>query len=418
MQLPAMIRAGLIPFCSVATMASLMANLVATAEAVEVSGNVAAQWQGFQSEGQFENQDYQSNVSFSAEPELYWQWNEGNSSFLFKPYYRYDQKDIERSHGDIREMVWLKTQDNWELRIGLSKVFWGVTEFQHLVDVINQTDGADSFDGEEKLGQPMINYSLVNDWGIIDAFILPGFRERTFTGEDGRLRSNPKVSTNDASYQAEEENKHVDFALRWSHSIDVLDVGAYWFKGTNREPHLVLSNDNNQTKLIPYYDQITQLGIDIQATVDSWLWKFEALNRNSHDKIFNNSISAKQQYTAVQAGFEHTHYGILESNIDAGLLFEYGWDERKKKATSASQNDVYAGTRFTLNDTASSELLIGASYDMDYHSKSVLLEGSRRLGDSWKLALDLRIFNAAKKEDPLLAVRDDNRLQFTLERYF
>lgn len=401
---PAILYAGmtLLPLCS--------AISIASAEAVDISGNVSAQWQGFPDEGQFSGQDYKSNLSFSAEPELYWQWDDGNSSFLFQPYYRHDQQDTERSHGDIREMLWLKSEDNWELKVGISKVFWGVTEFQHLVDVVNQTDTVDSFDGEEKLGQPMINYSLVNDWGIVDAFVLPGFRERTFSGEEGRFRSDPEISTHHAEYQANEKDRHIDLALRWSQSIDVIDMGIYWFKGTNREPVLQLHTNsiNNKSELTPYYNQMTQFGIDLQATIDAWLWKLEIINRDTD----------LAQFSAVQGGLEFTHYGVMDSAIDAGLLLEYGWDERHKDNASVSQNDIYAGTRFTLNDAASSALLVGVSFDNDYQSKSFLIEGSRRLGDSWKLALDLRAFNANKKDDPLISLRKDNRIQFTLERYF
>jgi len=54
--------------------------------------------------------------------------------------------------------------------------FWGVTEFQHLVDIINQTDLVENIDTEDKLGQPMINLALINDWGTVDLFIMPYFR--------------------------------------------------------------------------------------------------------------------------------------------------------------------------------------------------------------------------------------------------
>ena len=92
-------------------------------------------------------------------------------------------------------MNWLKVFDESELRVGLRKVFWGVTESQHLVDIINQTDLVESLDGEEKLGQPMINYALINDWGTLDLYLLPYFRERTFSGINGRLRSSLYVDT-------------------------------------------------------------------------------------------------------------------------------------------------------------------------------------------------------------------------------
>ena len=93
--------------------------------------------------------------------------------------------DSERTHFDIRELFGLWVFERWELGVGIRKVFWGVTESQHLVDIINQTDLVDSIDGEEKLGQPMVNVSIPHEWGTVDLFILPYFRERTFPGRDG-----------------------------------------------------------------------------------------------------------------------------------------------------------------------------------------------------------------------------------------
>ena len=46
----------------------------------------------------------------------------------------------------------MRSNRDWSLSIGLGKVFWGVTEFNHLVDVINQTDLVEGIDGEAKLG--------------------------------------------------------------------------------------------------------------------------------------------------------------------------------------------------------------------------------------------------------------------------
>ena len=67
-----------------------------------------------------------------------------------------------------------------EIKFGISKEFWGVTETSHRVDIINQTDFTEGFDGEEKLGQPMIKVSLEKQWGLLDFYALLGFRERNF----------------------------------------------------------------------------------------------------------------------------------------------------------------------------------------------------------------------------------------------
>jgi len=49
-------------------------------------------------------------------------------------------------------------------------------KFQHLVDVINQTDLVEDIDGEEKLSQLMLNFSSVHKWGIVDWLFCRGLK--------------------------------------------------------------------------------------------------------------------------------------------------------------------------------------------------------------------------------------------------
>ncbi|MCV6587435.1 MAG: hypothetical protein OIF57_00200 [Marinobacterium sp.] len=389
------------------TLAALPGLAQAEVNELELSGKVTAELRAFTQDAQFSGQDQDSNLSFSVEPEFYWEWNDGLDSLTFTPFLRIDEHDDERSHGDIRELSWIHVGDDWELRTGIRKVFWGVTEFQHLVDVINQTDNVEDFDGEDKLGQLMVNLSLVRDWGIVDLFLLPGFRERTFPGADGRLRSGLVVDTNRARYQSGAGDKHLDAAVRWSHSVDVYDLGAYWFHGTNRDPILTPVNRNGSLVLSPFYEQMDQFGVDVQATVDSWLWKFEAIWRDSDS----------DEFLAAQGGFEYTFYGLKDSAADLGVLLEYGWDERDERG-GISQNDLFMGGRLTLNDAESSELLAGISHDLDHDSTSLLVEASRRVGDNWKISLDGRFFSSDTPVDPGYAFRQDDHLQLTVERYF
>ncbi|MES9858581.1 MAG: hypothetical protein ABW166_18545, partial [Sedimenticola sp.] len=185
----------------------------------EFSGKAGADLRLFADDAQYSGQQGEVNLSTFIEPELFWDWNEGSDSLTFKPFLRMDQNDSRRSHSDIRELMWNHLGDDWELRAGIGKVFWGVTEFQHLVDTLNQTDAVEDVDGEAKLGQPMINLSLVRNWGIVDLFVLPGFRERTFPGVSGRLRTALPVDSDQVSYEASNKAQHTDIALRWSHAI-------------------------------------------------------------------------------------------------------------------------------------------------------------------------------------------------------
>ncbi len=378
----------------------------------EVSGKVGVEQRYFDEKGQFNEQLSHGQASIFIEPELYWSWNNGNDSLTFKPFYRKDQHDDERTHGDIRELSYIHASDNWELRAGIRKEFWGVTEFQHLVDVINQTDTVEDFDGEDKLGQLMLNFSMVQDFGIIDIYVLPGFRERTFAGSEGRLRGPLTVNTENVSYESSDEEKHIDFALRWSHSIGAFDIGSYWFHGTNREPILTPVMVGNKLVLNQYYNQMDQFGLDVQATIDDWLWKFETIYRNTEEDDF----------WAAQAGFEYSFVGVFDSNTDLGLLVEYGWDSRgdgdNGSMGAAIQNDLFFGSRLAFNDMQSSEVLFGFGADLDHNAFSFVLEANRRFGESFKASLDVRLFQSTSSTDLLYSIKDDDHLQLGIEYYF
>lgn len=381
--------------------------LVPHAWAGEWRGNIAGEFRYFPEEALDQRQFDGANWSLSAQPEYYTQWDDGNQLFVFTAFARLDQNDDERTHADIRELAWTKVAETWELKIGIRKVFWGVTESQHLVDIINQTDLVENIDGEEKLGQPMINLNLVQDWGTLGLFVLPYFRERTFPGVEGRLRTIPPIDTDNPIYESSDEEKHIDLAVRWSHFIDIWDIGLSYFYGTSRDPLFVPNSDGSY--LLPVYKIINQVGLDVQATVGDWLWKLELISRDGF---------IDRRYTALTGGFEYTLVGIMETQYDLGLLSEYLFDDRGKDATTPFDNDLMFGGRFTFNDVQSTEILAGIIFDLDNDSRMAILEASRRLGDAWKLTVEARGFNNIKFNDALYNFRHEDHLHAELAWYF
>ena len=377
------------------TIAFLM--LISSASiAIEFSGRI-----GIESRYFFEDQASQSGIL--AEPEVYWSSDAGDDSFTLKIFARYDELDDQRTHADIREALWLHVGSTWEFRAGIGKVFWGVTESNHLVDIINQTDLVESADGEQKLGQPMLQYSQIGDWGVIDLFILPGFRERTFAGEDGRLAGPLLIDVDEPIYESSKEQRHVDYALRYSHSLNIFDLGLTGFVGTNRDPQFLAEAQNQ-----PYYDQMQQLGLDVQATLSDWLIKLEAIYRN-------DSLNS---YFAETAGFEYTFVNMVGSGIDLGVLAEYSHDSRDEGLVILD-NDLFIGARLTFNDVQSTDLLIGFSQDLEENSSQLaFIEGSRRVGESFKLTLDARLFSSEDTSDPVYFFDSEDYGSITFEWYF
>ena len=122
---------------------------------------------------------------FVVEPKFYVEDAEGRS-LTVAPFFRYDAADPRRTHVDVREAYLLLLgeigEGEWELRLGADRVFWGVTESRHLVDIVNQTDVIEHPNEEAKLGQPMAHLTWSGDAGVVELFALPYHRERTFPG--------------------------------------------------------------------------------------------------------------------------------------------------------------------------------------------------------------------------------------------
>lgn len=380
---------------------------VAGAE-LRVSGYLAGEYRGF-AHAPLDPRQHGDNTSLVLRPQFDWLWDGGRQGVTLVPFARADQGDPERRHADLREFSWWKATRDWELRAGVRKVFWGVAESQHLVDIINQTDLVENPDQEDKLGQPMINLAWVRPWGTVDLFLLWGVRERTFPGVKGRLRFPIPVDTSQTRYASNAGDRRIDGAVRWSHSVGPWDIGLYHFSGTTREPRLLPGRDAaGAAVLVPFYETIDQTGLDLQATLGNWLWKLEAIHRSGQG----------DPYFAAVGGFEYTFYGILGSKKDLGWVLEYHYDERGANAPTPFQNDLMTGLRLAFNDVAGTEALLGVIADLDGGARLYSLEASRRVGQHWKLSVEARLFGHTRPQDPLFGLRRDDYLQLEWAYYF
>lgn len=382
---------------------------VLPATAAEWRGFVAAEYRGFW-ESPTDPEQYDHFPSLVAQPEWYSGWAEGRQAVSAVPFFRWDPYDPERTHADLREAYWMVSGSDFDLRIGFNKVFWGATESQHLVDIVNQTDLVENPDGEEKLGQPMIGLTTFKDWGNLEVVLLPYFRERTFPGLHGRLRSIPWVDPDaDAVYQSRRKEWHGDAAVRWSRSIGSWDVGLSYFYGTGREPLLLSAVDGSgEPILVPYYFVMHQGGLDVQGVLGAWLWKLEAAYRSAPGDDF----------TALTGGFEYTFYGLFGGAVDIGMVAEYLYDDRGGKATTPFENDWMAGMRLSPNDVQGTEFLAAVIWDPESGASFFSLEASRRLTGHLKAELESRIFSGLDSSDPFYGFRHDDYIQVTAAYYF
>ncbi len=390
-------------------------SFIYPAHGADFSGYIGAQTRNF-FEDPLNPEQHNNYLSVVTEPEFFHQWDSGSQNLEVILFYRKDQYDEQRTHGDIRELSWTGVFNDWEILAGISKVYWGVAETQHLVDIVNQTDQVENVDGEDKLGQPMLRASTERDWGTVDLFILPGFRERTFPGIEGRPRPDAVIDTGrDAIYDFSSGKDHIDLAARYSHYIGEWEFGVSVFSGTGREPTDFSPagfSSTGEIIVIPVYSLINQIGFDGQAFFGDWTWKLEAANT----EIRSGAKKGINSFKTV-GGFEYTLVGIADSNLDLGFVVEYHYSDQRIIDT-IFDNDLATALRFVLNDAQSTEVLAGFTTDADTQTIGSFIEASRRLGESWTLEAQIRTFHGAKDGRPLFSFRFDDFAQIDLNYHF
>lgn len=377
-----------------------------------VTGEATAEVRWFPQTALFPDQrDATVSPSFTIEPELALDWGRA-WQFTLRPFARLDAHDDRRTHFDLREAAVSRFGEGWTLTAGLDRVFWGVTEVNHLVDVINQTDAVEDIDGEDKLGQPMVNLTLEGRWGALDLFWLPYFRERTFPDDRGRLRGPLPVMS--ATYGSRSERWHQDVAVRWSRVLGPVDLGVSLFRGNSREPQLrpfdpVGEGMPADRVLQPHYSVIDQTAVDLQWTGDRSLWKLEALTRGGHG----------DRFVAVAAGVEYTLYQIGSGSSDLGLLGEVMVDGRGAEAPpTLFDNDLFAGARWALNDINDTAILAGVVVDWEVGETLALVEAERRVMGVWKLELQARLLANTDPSSWVDGIRQDSFLTLSVGRYW
>ncbi|MDH4230035.1 MAG: hypothetical protein OEW11_09905 [Nitrospirota bacterium] len=356
------------------------------------------------------------DASAFADVEFHQSTAGGNWDLTVAPFYRHDGADSERTHGDLREAFVRWINPRVELAVGLRRVFWGVTESQHLVDIINQTDAVENPDGEDKLGQPMVMATIPGASGTLDLFLLPYFRARTFPGPDGRPRTPLVVDADYALYEHPDRRRHPDSAVRYKRLMGPLEAALSYFHGTGREPLLLpsatcLALGCPPGVLVPYYQQINQAGLEAQVVAGDWLWKLEAIHRSGE---------IGGGWSAWTAGYEYTFPAVWGTYMDLGVLTELMGDSRGNNTLSTPfEGDAMLGARLAVNDLGSTELLAGLIADPD-GEWGAFAEGSRRFGNHLRVELEARLFGGGTPlaPTPFYYLRRDDYLQLTLTHHF
>lgn len=322
----------------------------------------------------------------------------------------YNVEDDNQTLIDFNEFSLNYFADDYTISAGMITDFWGVTESWHLVDVLNQTNVAANIDEETKLGQPMVKVEVYQEWGSLQFYWMPIFRERIFPSEEARLRTELFIDENYAQYESSDRDNHHDFAFRYSHTIDRVDFGIGYFNGTDRTPLLQAQpNDNENYILAPYYWQNERISLDLQITLEALLLKLEVINSKSE---------VQQTYQAAVSGFEYTQVGLFGGAMDLGYITEYLYDERGELATTPFADDIFLGLRLVANNISQSTYLLGTYVDVNTHHSAWRFEMETRIEDGLTFSIEGQYFSAQDINELLYNFQEDHYLTISIQKFY
>ena len=313
------------------------------------------------------------------------------------------RKSINDEGKDIiepRELFVKRSFGDFDISVGNRQFFWGVTESKNVVDFVNQRDSAAGNSTEDKLGATSISTEFYLQDAEIQYVFMPYFRERTFNAQDAHPGLG--VSLNKAMFSDHKGSMSGDHAVRYSNSFGEYDIGINGFYGTAREPIL---NFNNNGTATPYYPEYQALGLDVQFTGASTLYKGEFV-KGYQDEI---------ETTAYVLGFESTFYSIASSSWDIGLIGELQFDDRTQAA--ATRFNV-GGLRFTANNASDSNFLVLYAADEAGEQLSYMGQFSHRLNNGLKLEAEYTEFYSSVRGLPFRNLIDDSYFQVSVGYYF
>ncbi|MEZ4222667.1 MAG: hypothetical protein R3B13_17125 [Polyangiaceae bacterium] len=346
-------------------------------------GHVSTDARAYFGPARFADQKSGNGLSLRMEPELSVQSESEEHTVTLHPFIRMDPADEQRTHYDLRQADYVFATGPLTTGVGVGLFSWGVLEAHKLVDIINQSDLVEDIGGSEKLGQPYVGSGLSGESWSLRALYLPYSRDRTFPGDEGRLRFPLVVDTDQPQYESSLARFHPGFAGRGSISVGELDLGLSAFAGLSREPRFYAQL--TERAVIPRYEQLRHVGVDAQWTHEALSLKLEATAR-TWSTTFRPSAG-------IGGGLEYSFFDIGPFGYDLTLVGEYYWDNRPLDApVTLYDHDAFGGFRFALNDDSDTMLLAGMLVDVDTGFSSLQVSASRRLGERWRLFLEGRGF--------------------------
>ena len=376
---------------------------------------------------------------------LEWSHRQGVVSEKIRVFGRLDSRDDGRTVLLVEEGYVQFRSGRFRLRAGWDIVNWTATEAFHPADVINARNFDSDLENLEKLGEPMLTAQVGLLEGMTASVLLmPVYTKSLFPSARSRLNFVPglDLGANRVLLDRDGDVTDNDFgpqaAFRLQQVLGSADVSVHALEQMDRLQPLAAFNVLTGAPAT-LFQTVRQVGGTYQQVMGSLIAKLETAYRwfvparrdwpyaplGELAPVLTSAPYPDRNHGTVAIGFE---YGIVHENSSESTLllegqFVYGaGSDRIRKSLSPFQRDILVGYRFALGDVDGKELLLGAIVDLQ-DAEEFLVNASyqQRLGDTWRVKLGLRLFQAPARpfgSGGLATFREADHVRLSLTRHF
>ena len=388
----------------------------------ELSGRLSAESRTFPATGAFPGQRSLA-AGFVVEPTVYVEAVSG-ASFTLAPFFRYDHSDPRRTHFDLREAYLLLFGDagdgGWEARVGVGQVFWGATESQRLVDIVNQVDFVEHLNGEAKLGQPMAHLTWFGDWGTLEVLGTSYHRAAHFprppravtaaASHRPRARSVRKFRQAVASRFRVAIQPQPRVSRPGCQRIRRHQPGALPVAGRRRRRRA-------RTASVLPPDPPIRSGCSVDARLLAAEGRGDSARGRSQSHRPGTGLlrcRARRRVSVLRGcRFRHRRHSAGEWSYDSR-----GPTATPTRSPNTLENDIFFATRFAFNDVQSSELTTSVVADARRATRALALEFGRRITNEWSLRAEAVALLSVDQSDLHYEMRRDSFIDMSLTYNF
>lgn len=310
--------------------------------------------------------------------------------------------------GDVREATIGASGGKLEWKAGMLAESWGVLEAWNPVDIINQRDLSEDFQGKVKFGQLGALATTQAGPLSVTGYVTTMARARRFAQNEDRLQILPAPVLRSTF---EDGRWTPGGGVRVAGSVAGIDVNVGHYVGPDREPELSpVIEAGRFIGLAARYNRIGQTSLDAQYVTGDAVLKLELIHRSG---------DSGGSFWGGGAGLENSFGHPFGLGGELTLYAEFYADGRSDRApVTPFERDVFVGARYDFKNTSDTVVELRATRDLRWESTLLELRGTRRIAHNLVLQMNLLAPLNAERDRALTALRRDTYIRVGLSRYF